>query len=153
MRCPFCGADNTQVKDSRSTEGRASVRRRRSCTQCSMRFTTHERIHLREMKVVKRDGKKVSFDRDKLERSLLLALRKRNMTLDQIEQIVGGIVRRLESTGNAEIQATSIGSIVMSALKDLDQVAYVRFASVYLDFQDMKDFERLLRELRNDDGD
>lgn len=152
MRCPFCGEDDTQVKDSRPTEKNAVIRRRRACTQCGLRFTTHERVQLRDLTVIKRDKRRVPFSRDKLMNSITTALRKRNVSNDQVEQVVSGIVRRLETSGESEIPATAIGNIVMQALKELDQVAYVRFASVYRNFEEVEDFERLVEGLRDDAG-
>src|SRR5215813_10542526 len=134
MRCPFCGNEETQVKDSRPTEDNASIRRRRFCTACGQRFTTFERVQLRERQVVKRSGRRVPFDRDKLMRSVQIALRKRPVDPDRIERMVSGIVRQLESTGETDISAQSIGNLVMESLRTLDDVAYVRFASVYRNF-------------------
>lgn len=144
MRCPFCGSEDTQVKDSRSAEDGASVRRRRECSACGGRFTTFERVQLRELTVVKSSGKKAPFDRDKLARSVLIATRKRNVDPDRIEQMISGIVRRLEAMGEAEIEAKTIGELVMEGLAHLDDVAYVRYASVYKDFREAKDFENFL---------
>lgn len=140
MRCPFCGSEDTAVRDSRPAEDNTVVRRRRSCSHCGARFTTFERVQLREITVVKRDGKRMPFVRDKLVRSLQIALRKRPFETDQIEQLVSGIVRRLESNGEAEIKSDEIGGMVMDALAELDPVAYVRYASVYKDFRDASDF-------------
>lgn len=147
MRCPFCGNADTQVKDSRPTEDNASIRRRRHCASCGSRFTTFERIQLRELTVVKKTGQRVPFDRDKLMRSILIATRKRPVEHERIERMVSGIVRRLESLGEAEIQSTVIGEMVMDALSNLDQVAYVRFASVYKNFREARDFETFVGEL------
>lgn len=147
MRCPQCGAPDSQVKDSRPAEDGAAIRRRRVCGECGQRFTTFERVQLREMTVVKRNGRRVPFDRDKLHRSLTIALRKRPVDPDRIETTVSAIVRRLEASGEPEIAAETIGLFVMEALKDLDDVAYVRFASVYRDFREARDFETLLGEL------
>ncbi len=147
MRCPFCGSDDTHVKDSRSAEIGASVRRRRECTACGGRFTTFERVQLRELVVVKSSGKKAPFERDKLIRSVMIAMRKRNVEADRIEQMVSGIVRRLEAMGEAEIESKKIGELVMEGLAHLDDVAYVRYASVYKDFREAKDFEEFLGEL------
>lgn len=147
MRCPYCGSDNTQVKDSRPSGDNTSIRRRRVCADCGGRFTTFERIQLRELTVLKRSGRRVPFDRDKLMRSLQVALRKRQVDPDRVERMVNGIVRQLESTGDAEIPADQIGLLVMEGLKRLDDVAYVRFASVYRNFREAKDFEMLLGEL------
>jgi transcriptional repressor NrdR len=147
MRCPFCGNSDTQVKDSRPTEDSAAIRRRRVCPQCGQRFTTFERVQLRELTVLKRNGRRTPFDRDKLLRSVQIALRKRPVDPDRIDQMVSGIVRRLESSGDEEINSETIGELVMDGLKQLDDVAYVRFASVYRNFRDPKDFEDVLGEL------
>ncbi len=144
MRCPFCGHEETQVKDSRPAEDGAAIRRRRSCTGCGQRFTTVERVQLREITVVKTDGRRVLFDRDKLARSVRIALRKRPVDDERIERIVNGIVRKLESSGEAEIDSKDIGESVMEALKAVDAVAYVRFASVYRNFREAKDFEEFI---------
>ena len=141
MRCPFCGHDDTQVKDSRPTEENASIRRRRFCPECSSRITTFERVQLRELSVVKKNGDKSLFDRDKLFRSISIALRKRPVEPDRIERIVNSIQRRLETLGESEIPTKVIGEMVMENLHDLDPVAYVRFASVYRNFREAKDFE------------
>jgi len=151
MRCPYCGSDNTQVKDSRPSGDNTSIRRRRICADCGGRFTTFERIQLRELTVLKRSGRRVPFDRDKLMRSVQVALRKRQVDPDRVERMVNGIVRQLESTGDSEIPADQIGLLVMEGLKRLDDVAYVRFASVYRNFREAKDFEMLLGELSSDD--
>jgi transcriptional repressor NrdR len=147
MRCPFCGNADTQVKDSRPTEDSAAIRRRRVCPQCGQRFTTFERVQLRELTVLKRNGRRTPFDRDKLLRSVQIALRKRPVAPDRIDQMVSGIVRRLESQGDEEITSEMIGELVMDGLKQLDDVAYVRFASVYRNFREAKDFEDVLGEL------
>ncbi|MDR4305141.1 transcriptional repressor NrdR [Chelatococcus sambhunathii] len=147
MRCPHCGAPDSQVKDSRPAEDGAAIRRRRVCGECGQRFTTFERVQLRELTVVKRSGRRVPFDRDKLHRSIAVALRKRPVDPDRIETIVSSIVRQLESGGEAEVTAEAIGLLVMDVLKILDDVAYVRFASVYRNFREAKDFEQLLGEL------
>lgn len=147
MRCPFCGSEDTQVKDSRSAEDGASVRRRRECSACGGRFTTFERVQLRELIVVKHSGRKAPFDRDKLLRSVMIATRKRNVDQERLEQMISGIVRRLESTGDNEIESKQIGELVMEGLAHLDDVAYVRYASVYRDFREAKDFEQFLGEL------
>jgi transcriptional repressor NrdR len=147
MRCPFCGNGDTQVKDSRPTEDSAAIRRRRVCPQCGQRFTTFERVQLRELTVLKRNGRRTPFDRDKLLRSVQVALRKRPVDPDRIDQMVSGIVRRLESAGDEEVNSEMIGELVMDGLKQLDDVAYVRFASVYRNFRDPKDFEDVLGEL------
>ncbi|MBM3506940.1 MAG: transcriptional repressor NrdR [Alphaproteobacteria bacterium] len=150
MRCPFCGNADTQVKDSRPTEDNASIRRRRFCPTCGSRFTTFERIQLRELTVVKKTGQRVPFDRDKLMRSILIATRKRPVEHERIERMVSGIARRLESLGESAIQSSVIGEMVMDALSNLDQVAYVRFASVYRNFREARDFETFVGELSGD---
>jgi len=150
MRCPYCGSDNTQVKDSRPSGDNTSIRRRRVCADCGGRFTTFERIQLRELTVLKRSGRRVPFDRDKLVRSLQVALRKRQVDPDRVERMVSGIVRQLESTVDSEIPSDQIGLLVMEGLKRLDDVAYVRFASVYRNFREAKDFETLLGELSSE---
>ena len=150
MRCPFCGHEDTQVKDSRPTEDNATIRRRRFCPECSSRFTTFERVQLRELMVIKSDGEKVPFDREKLLRSLQIALRKRPVDPDRIERIVNGIQRRLETLGESEIPTKVIGEMVMEALSELDQVAFVRFASVYRNFREAKDFEAFVGKLGGD---
>jgi len=150
MRCPFCGHDDTQVKDSRPTEDNATIRRRRFCPECSSRFTTFERVQLRELSVIKSNGDKVPFDREKLLRSLQIALRKRPVEEDRIERIVNGIQRRLETLGESEIPTKVIGEMVMEALSELDQVAFVRFASVYRNFREAKDFEAFVGKLGSD---
>ena len=151
MRCPFCGHDDSQVKDSRPSEDNSAIRRRRHCPECGGRFTTFERVQLRELVVVKKSGRREAFDRDKLERSINHALRKRPVERERIERTVTGIVRRLESMGENEIPANVIGELVMQALASLDKVAYVRFASVYKNFREPKDFEDALAELSGDD--
>ena len=150
MRCPFCGNEDTQVKDSRPTEDNSAIRRRRFCPACGSRFTTFERVQLRELTVVKKNNQRVPFDRDKLMRSVQIALRKRPVDPERIERIVNGIVRRLESSGESEIPSTHIGELVMDALSALDPVAYVRFASVYRNFREAKDFEDFLGKLGGD---
>ena len=153
MRCPFCGNDDTQVKDSRPTEDNAAIRRRRICGNCGARFTTFERVQLRELMVLKRSGRRVPFDRDKLMRSIQISLRKRQVDPDRVEQMVSKIVRELESLGENEITSEIIGETVMEHLRGLDDVAYVRFASVYRNFREAKDFEAVLGELSaEDDG-
>ncbi|HJP21119.1 MAG TPA: transcriptional regulator NrdR [Alphaproteobacteria bacterium] len=147
MRCPFCGNDDTQVKDSRPTEDKAAIRRRRFCPGCGSRFTTFERVQLRELVVVKKNGSRAPFDRDKLERSVLLSTRKRPVEPDRIDRMINGIVRRLESRGENEVKSEIVGGMVMEALANLDQVAYVRFASVYRNFREAKDFEEFVGEL------
>jgi len=151
MRCPFCIHDDTQVKDSRPTEENATIRRRRYCPSCGSRFTTFERVQLRELTVVKKDGEKAPFDREKLTRSLLISLRKRPIESDRIERIVNGIQRRLESLGESEIPTKIIGEMVMEVLAELDPVAYVRFASVYRNFREAKDFEDFVEGIGGDD--
>ncbi len=146
MRCPFCGHMDTQVKDSRPTEDNATIRRRRYCPNCAARFTTFERVQLRELTVLKRNGQREPFDRDKLARSMHIALRKRPVDPDRIEQVVNSIVRRLESLGESEIKVDAVGTLVMEALYSLDQVAYVRFASVYRNFREAKDFEAFITD-------
>jgi len=144
MRCPFCGNDDTQVKDSRPTEDNSAIRRRRSCNGCGARFTTFERVQLRELTVLKKSGKKMPFERDKLERSVNLALRKRPIEENRTELLINGIVRQLESMGEAEIQTEQIGKLIMEGLKNMDTVAYVRYASVYKDFREARDFEEFV---------
>lgn len=152
MRCPYCQSEDTQVKDSRPAEDGAAIRRRRVCPDCGGRFTTFERVQLRDLTVLKRSGRKVPFDRDKLMRSFDIALRKRNVDPDRVERAVSGIVRQLESTGESEIKADEIGLLVMEALKALDDVAYVRYASVYRNFREARDFQELLGELGGEDA-
>ncbi len=147
MRCPFCGNDDTQVKDSRPTEDNNAIRRRRQCVNCGARFTTFERVQLRELTVVKGSGKRETFDRDKLLRSMTIALRKRPVEQERIERVVNGIVRRLESSGESEFPTTLVGELIMDALASLDQVAYVRFASVYRNFREARDFEEFIEKL------
>ncbi len=144
MRCPFCGFKDTQVKDSRPTEDDSAIRRRRMCQACGARFTTFERIQLRELNVIKRNGRQTLFDREKLIRSIGIACRKRPVNNDQIERLVNGIQRRLESSGESDVQSAYIGEMVMDALGELDQVAYVRFASVYRNFREARDFEKFI---------
>jgi transcriptional repressor NrdR len=147
MRCPYCGNVDTQVKDSRPSEDNTSIRRRRVCQDCGGRFTTFERVQLRELMVLKRNGRRVLFDRDKLVRSVQVALRKRTVDPERVERMVSGIVRQLESTGESEIASEQIGHLVMEGLRGLDDVAYVRFASVYRNFREAKDFETFIGEL------
>ena len=147
MRCPFCSHEDSQVKDSRHTEDNTAIRRRRICDQCGSRFTTFERIQLRDLIVIKSNGQKETFDRDKMFRSLSLALRKRKIEQVKIEKIVSAIARRLENSGETEIKTSFIGEYIMEALSNLDQVAYVRFASVYKNFREVKDFEDFLDNL------
>ena len=144
MKCPFCGHSDTQVKDSRPSDDGSAIRRRRSCPQCSGRFTTFERVQLRELMILKRNGRRTPFDRDKLERSLNVALRKRPVQAEQVEQLVSRITRQLESLGETEIQSSVVGDFIMKALKGVDEVAYVRYASVYKDFRHTGDFARFL---------
>ena len=151
MRCPYCGSTITQVKDSRPSEDHTAIRRRRVCSDCSGRFTTFERVQLRELTVVKKNGRRVPFDRDKLMRSLQLALRKRSVDPERVERMVSGIVRRLENIGEGDIKSETVGRLVMEGLKGLDDVAYVRFASVYKNFREARDFEELLGELAGDE--
>jgi len=153
MRCPFCGHDDSQVKDSRPSEDNSAIRRRRHCPACGGRFTTFERVQLRELVVLKKNNRREPFDRDKLERSLAHALRKRPVEAERVDRMVTGIVRRLESMGENEIESKVIGELVMQALQSLDKVAYVRFASVYKNFRETKDFENLIGELEGGDKD
>ena len=152
MRCPYCGGPDTQVKDSRPSDDSAAIRRRRVCPDCGGRFTTFERVQLRELTVLKRSGKRVPFDRDKLQRSIGVALRKRPVDPERIERLVSGITRQLESGGEAEIASEAIGELVMEGLKGLDDVAYVRFASVYKNFREASDFKALLGTLGETSG-
>jgi transcriptional repressor NrdR len=151
MRCPYCQSEDTQVKDSRPAEDGAAIRRRRVCPDCGGRFTTFERVQLRDLVVVKKSGRKVPFDRDKLLRSVEIAVRKRNVDPERIDRAVTGIVRQLESSGETEVASGEVGRLVMEALKSLDDVAYVRFASVYRNFREAKDFHELLGELKGDE--
>ena len=144
MRCPFCGHDETQVKDSRPSEDNSSIRRRRQCPACAARFTTFERVQLRELMVIKKDESRTIFDREKLVRSISISCRKRPVKQEQIELITNSIQRRLESSGETEIPTKVIGELVMDALKEMDRVAYLRFASVYKDFQETDDFRRFI---------
>ena len=147
MRCPYCGGLDTQVKDSRPTEDASSIRRRRICPDCGGRFTTFERVQLRELMVVKKNGRRAPFDRDKLQRSVDVALRKRAVAPERVERMINGIVRQLESQGDADIPTERIGELVMEGLKGLDDVAYVRFASVYRNFREARDFNAIVGEL------
>ncbi len=147
MRCPFCGSLETQVKDSRPADDHATIRRRRICPDCGGRFTTFERVQLRELTVVKRSGKRVPFDRDKLARSVTVALRKRAVDNERVERMINGIVRQLEQTGDADVTSEQIGELVMEGLRQLDSVAFVRFASVYRNFREARDFEEFVGEL------
>ena len=153
MRCPFCSNQDSQVKDSRPTEDNTAIRRRRICDHCGSRFTTFERIQLRDLIVLKTNGKKEVFYRDKMFRSLSLALRKRNVDQEKIEKIVNAIVRKLENFGDTEVKTTLIGEYIMEALSHLDQIAYVRFASVYKNFREVKDFEDFLDNLEDNPED
>ena len=146
-RQPFCGSQETQVKDSRPAEEGAAIRRRRICPDCSGRFTTFERVQLRDLVVVKRSGRRVPFDRDKLARSVETALRKRSVDQERVDRMISGIVRQLESTSDGDVASEEIGRLVMEALRGVDDVAYVRFASVYRDFREARDFETLISEL------
>ena len=147
MRCPFCGDLDTQVKDSRPSEDHISIRRRRHCPSCAGRFTTYERVQLRDLNVLKKNNQREIFDRDKLERSIRIAIQKRPIESNRIEQMITGIVRRLESIGDSDIKSATIGKIVMETLSRIDTVAYVRFASVYKNFQELGDFEEFMSEL------
>ncbi|PCI04512.1 MAG: transcriptional regulator NrdR [Hyphomicrobiales bacterium] len=151
MNCPYCSSADTQVKDSRPTDDGNAIRRRRVCAGCGGRFTTFERVQLRELTVLKKSGRKVVFDRDKLARSVSIALRKREVEPERVERMITGIVRQLEARGEGDIPADEIGKLVMEGLKAVDAVAYVRFASVYRDFRDASDFETVLDELNSDD--
>lgn len=150
MRCPYCACEESQVKDSRPTEENSAIRRRRVCPDCGGRFTTFERVQLRELIVTKRSGRKVPFDRDKLMSSVQIALRKRPVEMERVERMVSGIVRQLEASGENEINSAMIGQLVMEALRGLDPVAYVRFASVYRDFREAADFASVLSEIARD---
>jgi transcriptional repressor NrdR len=152
MRCPYCGNDDTQVKDSRPTEDSGAIRRRRVCNGCGGRFTTFERVQLRELTVVKKSGRKVPFDREKLARSVYTALRKRSVETERIERMISGIVRQLESQGDVEVTSDQIGEYVMDGLKGLDDVAFVRFASVYKNFSAADDFRNFLTTLAEGQG-
>ena len=153
MRCPFCLHNDTQVKDSRPTEDNAAIRRRRFCIDCGSRFTTFERVQLRDLMILKKNGQRVSFERDKLIRSVQLACRKRPVDETRVERVVNGIQRRLESSGESEIRSETVGELVMEALSNLDPVAYVRFASVYKNFREARDFEQFVGELSGDGDD
>ena len=148
MRCPFCGNVDTQVKDSRPAEDNVAIRRRRFCPSCNGRFTTYERVQLRDLVVVKTNGKREDFDRTKMERSIRIAMQKRPVEPERIDQMISGIVRRLESMGETDIPSKVIGEIVMETLARIDTVGYVRFASVYKNFQDADDFDKFVSELR-----
>ncbi len=153
MKCPYCSADNSQVKDSRPTEDASAIRRRRICGDCGGRFTTFERVQLRELTVVKRSGKRVPFDRDKVARSVQIAVRKRAVEPERVERMVSGVVRQLEGRGESDVPSEEVGLLIMDGLKALDDVAYVRFASVYRNFREAKDFEAVLDELSSDEAD
>ena len=148
MRCPFCNSEETQVKDSRPTEDNTAIRRRRACMACGARFTTFERVQLRELTVVKKNGQRSPFERDKLERSVTIATRKRPVDAEKVDRMINGIVRQLESSGDQEVPSDKIGELVMEGLANLDSVAYVRFASVYREFREAKDFEEFIGELQ-----
>lgn len=148
MRCPFCGHSDTAVKDSRNTDDQSAIRRRRFCQECGSRFTTFERIQLRDLVVVKKDGNRVPFDRDKLAKSIVMALHKRPVAAERIERVISSIVRRLETSGDIEIPTHTIGSIVMEALINMDAVAYVRFASIYHEFNDLSDFIQFISNMK-----
>ncbi len=150
MRCPYCGNADTQVKDSRPADDNSTIRRRRECSDCAGRFTTFERVQLREIMVKKKSGKRAPFDRDKLTRSIMVALRKRDVDLERAERMITGIVRQLESRGEGEVTTEVIGRLAMKGLRAIDDVAYVRFASVYRDFREAEDFVKLLDELNRD---
>jgi len=152
MRCPYCGSLDTQVKDSRPTDDASAIRRRRICPDCGGRFTTFERVQLRELFVVKRSGRRVPFDRDKLQRSVEVALRKRPVEPERVERMINGIVRQLESMSDGEVPSEAVGELVMEGLKRLDDVAYVRFASVYKDFREAKDFEEIIGQLAGEEA-
>jgi transcriptional repressor NrdR len=152
MRCPYCGSLETQVKDSRPAGDQSAIRRRRACPDCGGRFTTFERVQLRELMVLKKSGRRVPFEREKLMRSIEVALRKRPVEPDRVERMANGIVRQLESQGESEIPSGKIGELVMEGLRGLDSVAYVRFASVYRNFREARDFNTLIDELSNGDG-
>ncbi|MBW8309972.1 MAG: transcriptional regulator NrdR [Candidatus Paracaedibacteraceae bacterium] len=149
MRCPFCGHSDTAVKDSRNTDDQAAIRRRRFCQECGSRFTTFERIQLRDLTVIKKDGNRVPFDRDKLARSIVMAVHKRPVPAERIERVLSSIVRQLETSGEVEIPTPTIGSMVMEALINLDTVAYVRFASIYHEFNDVSDFIEFISNMKD----
>ena len=149
MRCPFCSHGETAVKDSRNTDDLSAIRRRRFCQECGSRFTTFERIQLRDLVVIKKDGNRVPFDRDKLARSIVMALHKRAVPAERIERVISSIVRQLETSGDGEIATKDIGSIVMEALINLDTVAYVRFASIYHEFNEVSDFIDFISQMKN----
>ncbi|MDE0725402.1 MAG: transcriptional regulator NrdR [Alphaproteobacteria bacterium] len=151
MRCPFCHHNDTQVKDSRPTEDNAAIRRRRICADCGSRFTTFERVQLRDLVILKKNGQRVPFERDKLIRSIQLACRKRPVDEERVERVVNGIQRRLESSGESEIRSDAVGELVMEALSNLDPVAYVRFASVYKNFREARDFEDFVGQISGEE--
>ena len=151
MRCPFCHHNDTQVKDSRPTEDSAAIRRRRICVDCGSRFTTFERVQLRDLVILKKNGQRVPFERDKLIRSIQLACRKRPVDEERVERVVNGIQRRLESSGESEIRSDAVGELVMEALSNLDPVAYVRFASVYKNFREARDFEDFIGQISGEE--
>ena len=153
MRCPFCAHDDSQVKDSRPTEDNTAIRRRRQCDSCGGRFTTFERVQLREVTVVKSGGKREGFDRGKVEQSVALACRKRGVEQERIDQLVSGIQRQVETAGETEVPSSRIGGMVMEGLRQLDSVAYIRFASVYRDFSEARDFEEFASSVRDVGGD
>ena len=150
MRCPFCNSEETQVKDSRPTGDNTAIRRRRACTDCGARFTTFERVQIRELTVVKKNGQRSPFEREKLERSVSIATRKRQVDPDKLDRMINGIVRQLESAGDQEVTSERIGELVMEGLSHIDSVAYVRFASVYKEFREAKDFEEFIGDLQSD---
>ncbi|MDE3175089.1 MAG: transcriptional regulator NrdR [Pseudomonadota bacterium] len=150
MRCPYCGGLDTQVKDSRPTEDNSSIRRRRACPDCGGRFTTFERVQLRELMVAKKSGRRVAFDRDKLQRSVEIALRKRDVAPERVERMINGVVRQLEAQGDGDVPSERIGELVMEGLKTLDGIAYVRFASVYRNFREAREFNAIVGELENE---
>ena len=152
MRCPFCAHDDSQVKDSRPTEDNSAIRRRRQCTGCGARFTTFERVQLRDVTVVKSDGKREPLDRSKIEQSVTLACRKRGLPQERLDQLVSGVQRQLETMGESEVPTATIGEMVMDGLRQLDSVAYIRFASVYRDFSEARDFEQFASSVREVGG-
>lgn len=152
MRCPFCAHDDSQVKDSRPTEDNAAIRRRRQCSSCGARFTTFERVQLREVWIAKSEGKRELFDRSKIEKSVALACRKRGIDQERVDQLVSGIQRQVETAGESEIPANRIGEMVMDGLRQMDSVAYIRFASVYRDFREARDFEEFASAIQEEGG-
>ena len=147
MKCPFCGFDDTIVKDSRNSDDNTAIRRRRECPECGSRFTTFERVQLRDLTVVKKNGERVPFDREKLYKSISIALRKRPVSAERMDKVVNSLIRRFESSYEGEITTKEIGEAVMESLSRLDNIAYIRFASVYKDFREIKDFEEFVREI------